>query len=139
MFKKNDNCTGKISGDAGFTIIEVLIAMFIFTIAGLSVIKMQIQSIKSNSLAKEMTQASFVLSSEIENLLSLGFTDTNLNAGEYDNDTVGSVGKFNRQYEVVDMPVQGSAAGFYKSIIVTTTWNEGNSSHRIQGQAIKRR
>ena len=71
---------------SGFTLLEVLIALFIFSIGILGVNAMQITSIKGNSTANRITQASNLAADQIEAILSLDYDDVALN----DNDTDGT-------------------------------------------------
>jgi type IV pilus assembly protein PilV len=65
----------------GFTLIEVLIAMVVFSIGILGVMTMQIQAIKGNTDASRRSQASTVALSVIEELKRLPFDDVTLTAG----------------------------------------------------------
>ncbi len=60
---------------SGFTLLEVLIAMFIFSIGILGVNAMQLTSIQGNSKANRITQAGNVAADRIETFLSLDYDD----------------------------------------------------------------
>lgn len=66
---------------AGFTLIEVLIAVVVFTIGILSANAMQISSIKGNSKANRITESANWASDKVENLLVLDYDDS-----EFDDD-----------------------------------------------------
>jgi type IV pilus assembly protein PilV len=61
--------------EAGFTLIEVLISLAIFTIGILSVNAMQIASIRGNSVANGLTVASVAASSKIENIMAMPYDE----------------------------------------------------------------
>ena len=105
-----------IHNESGFTIIEVMIAVFVFAIAGLGITQMQIKSIQGNIAATNISEASIVLSSTIEDLISLEFNDADLQAVV--DGPLASIGKYNRTLTVVDVLP-------FKQITVTTSWNEG--------------
>ena len=64
-----------ISNQSGFTLLEVLIAVAIFTIGILSVNAMQIASIRGNFNANNITESTSWASDRIESLLSLSYND----------------------------------------------------------------
>ncbi|MFZ5760159.1 MAG: type IV pilus modification PilV family protein [Thermodesulfobacteriota bacterium] len=88
------------SGQHGFTLLEVLIAVVIFTIGILSVNAMQIASIGGNAVASRVTESTSWASDRIESLLSLDYTDAALT----DNDGDGAGGLTD-----VDANADGSA------------------------------
>jgi len=72
------------SSQSGFTLIEVLIAVAIFTIGILSVNAMQIASIKGNASANRITESTSWASDRIETLLGLNYSDTDLDDDDGD-------------------------------------------------------
>ena len=71
---KKEN-TGK---DQGFTLIEVLIAMFIFTIGILAVASMQVSALTGNSTADRATIRIVSAQYTLEALIALPYDDPNL-------------------------------------------------------------
>jgi len=63
----------------GFTLIEVLIGMVIFTIGILAVATLQASSTKSNSSARRITEALSLAESKIEDLMLLPYDHADLN------------------------------------------------------------
>jgi type IV pilus assembly protein PilV len=74
------------SEQAGFTLLEVLVAVVIFTIGILSVNAMQIAAIGGNTAANRITQSTTWASDRVESLLGLDYGDTVLNDGNGDGD-----------------------------------------------------
>ncbi|MDA8134315.1 MAG: prepilin-type N-terminal cleavage/methylation domain-containing protein [Desulfobacteraceae bacterium] len=63
------------NGSAGFTLIEILIAMAIFSIGILGVATMQISSVNGNANARKHLEASAVAQGLIESTLSIPFNN----------------------------------------------------------------
>jgi len=61
------------SGQGGFTLIEAIIAMFVFTVGILGAVSMQISSINANSTSRSLTQGANTAANQIENLRPLDY------------------------------------------------------------------
>ncbi|RJX28452.1 MAG: prepilin-type N-terminal cleavage/methylation domain-containing protein [Desulfurivibrio sp.] len=72
------------SRQSGFTLIEVLIAVAIFTIGILAVNAMQTAAIKGNSSANRITESSSWASDRIETLIGLNYSDADLDDDDGD-------------------------------------------------------
>ena len=68
----------KISDKKGFTLIEVLVAMAIFSIGILAVGSMQLSATKGSSSARLSTEAVAIAQSRAETLILLPYGNTNL-------------------------------------------------------------
>ena len=103
----------KLKGSQGFTLIEVLIAMAIFSVGILAVGAMQINSVNTNTGARIHTEESTWVVDQIERLTALDYDNADLTAGVH---TVVQ-GPYTVQWTVTDdSPVAGA-----KRIAVTTT------------------
>lgn len=67
-----------LSTQQGFTLVEVMIAMFILGVALLTLITMQVAGIKGNSTASHISTAADWGSSQIETIFGLAYDDLNL-------------------------------------------------------------
>ena len=67
----------------GFTLIEVLIALFVFAVGILGLALMQLSAISGNSVANRVTEASVLASDQIERIMTWSYDDGRL---EEDND-----------------------------------------------------
>ena len=104
-------------GSQGFTLVEVLIAMAIFSVGILAVGAMQINSTNTNTGARIRTEASTWVVDQIERLTALDYDNTELDAGDHE----VVQGPYTVEWTVVDnSPVEG-----VKRITVTAT-----GSHR---------
>jgi type IV pilus modification protein PilV len=97
-------------GSAGFSLIEVLIALSIFTIGILGVASLVISSINENGLARRVTEATALAEDRLESMLALPYE--NIDAGQ---STEGA-------YTVSWNVAQDIIVAQTKSITVTVTW-----------------
>jgi prepilin-type N-terminal cleavage/methylation domain-containing protein len=82
MFQLQKNYVKKINcSPAGYSLIEVLIAMAIFAIGILAVFSMQIQATNSNALAKGITETNTAAADKVEELLALAYDHADLDVG----------------------------------------------------------
>jgi prepilin-type N-terminal cleavage/methylation domain-containing protein len=103
----------KKTGSRGFTLIEVLMAMAIFSIGILAVGAMQINATNTNTGARIHTEESTWVVDQIERLTALDYNNTDLTAGVHE----VVHGPYNVQWVVTDdSPVAGA-----KRIVVTAT------------------
>jgi len=72
-----------VKDNAGFTILEVLAALAIFSLGILAVMALQSSSIRGNARARGVTDISVYAADRIEKLMTLPFNDANLVAGNY--------------------------------------------------------
>jgi prepilin-type N-terminal cleavage/methylation domain-containing protein len=67
------------SSQEGFSLIEVLIALAVFSIGILAVASLQITSTNGNALARKVTEATAVAKSQMEYLTTLAYDHNDLN------------------------------------------------------------
>lgn len=72
------------SNEKGFTLIEALIALAIFSIGILGVATMQITAMNSNAYARLQTEAAALAVNKMETLHRLAYTDDDLGNGTYE-------------------------------------------------------
>ena len=73
----------KLDGSEGFTLLEVIIAVFVFSIGILATVSMQISSLQGNSIANSNTVAASIAASVIEELRPLAYNDPALAPGPH--------------------------------------------------------
>ena len=106
--------------EEGFTLIEVLIALTIFSIGLLGVGAMQISSINGNASANNFTQGSTWAVDRVEKLLSLPYNHSDLDATIVHEETSPD-GTYTITWTVIDSEVIPRT----KSISATVTWQHG--------------
>ena len=89
----------------GFTLVELLIALVIFAVGILGVATMQTTSIKGNSHARRISEATNVAADRIEQIMSLDYEHADLT-----DDTDNNGGNFG-----LDDATQATADGYFKS------------------------
>jgi prepilin-type N-terminal cleavage/methylation domain-containing protein len=104
----------------GFTLLEVMIALAIFSIGILALANLQIQSTNQNSSARKYTDAVAAAQQQIELLMGVPFTNGGLVSGQ-PVDTVGNqltniVNLYTIQWNVTDRDLNGDGIVDYKEI-----------------------
>ncbi|MBU1184434.1 MAG: prepilin-type N-terminal cleavage/methylation domain-containing protein [Proteobacteria bacterium] len=113
--KSEDKKTMTVSGlrnNNGFTLVEIIVAMGILTIALLGLVSVTVMVIKSNSFSKTMTTATTLAKDKMEQLKNTGYDS--LAGGT---DTVESI--YTRTWTVTS----NSPAADMKTIEVKVEWN----------------
>jgi type II secretion system protein I len=126
--KKNQKNTTLSKMNRGFSLIEVMIAMAIFSIGILAVGSMQLSTSKNNTTGNELTGATMLARQKIEELKTLDPSDLDSADG---NDTVGI---YDREW--VTDPVSGSTSAW--KLIVTVKWTRRGPERQIVLQSITR-
>ncbi|MBN1662474.1 MAG: prepilin-type N-terminal cleavage/methylation domain-containing protein [Deltaproteobacteria bacterium] len=104
----------KLRENKGFTLIEVLIAVFFLVVVLLGIISTTVMVINNNALSKTETTASTLAKDKMEQLKNQANRDYSDLAGGSDVD-----GIFTRTWTVtVDTPISGM-----KTLVVTVSWN----------------
>lgn len=136
---KNKTCTEMIlQNQKGFTLIEVMIAIFILSVGLLAVASMQVSAIRGNHFSDNVTVALALAEEGMEDLLNKSYSHTWLTDGDHDTeeasiDKAGEPGgPFSRTWEITDSP----SLPQYKEISMIVAW--ANSSHRVTLESIKR-
>jgi prepilin-type N-terminal cleavage/methylation domain-containing protein len=126
--KPDHTNTALSNTNRGFSLIEVMIAMAIFSIGILAVGSMQLSTTKNNTTGNIMTGATMLARQKIEELKNLDRSDLDTADG---NDTVGIY----RRDWVTD-PVPGSSIAY--KLIVTVRWTRRGPERQVVFQSITR-
>jgi len=122
------------SGDRnerGVSLIEILIAIAIFSIGTLAVLKMQTAAMRANTFSANLTQSMIDLNQKrTEDLLASDYSDSTISNGPH-----GPVvsGIFSTSWQVSDdTPYLGA-----KTIVITTTWSDQSGNHTLTITVVK--
>lgn len=104
---------------AGFNLIEVMVALGILAFGILAVASMQESALLGTSKASKLTEGTTVAMDQMESLLARAYTDPLLNIGTPPEETRG---RYNVSWTVAQDAVNT------KTITVTVTWNEAGGA-----------
>ncbi len=112
---------------SGLTLLEILIALSIFTIALLAMVHMQITAMRTNAFANRVTTATTWAHDKMEELKGLSYSGSQLLVGTHPtgSDPNPDLGIYTRQWSVQQHTVTGA-----KTVAVTVSWD--NWSHQVQ-------
>jgi len=119
----------------GLSLLELLIAISLFTFGLLGSTALTVTVIKGNHLAKKVTEATILAQDKVEELKRLSYTDSQLAAGDHPNDLAGTDWDYyTREWNVQDdIPTQDM-----KTITVTVNWTD-TSIHEVRLETIRAR
>jgi prepilin-type N-terminal cleavage/methylation domain-containing protein len=126
--KKDHTNTMVSEKNRGFSLIEVLIAIAVFSIGILAVGSMQLSTSRNNTTGNVMTGATMLAREKIEELKNLDRADLDTADG---NDTAGI---YTREW--VTDPVAGSSTSW--KLIVTVKWTQRGPEREVVLQSITR-
>ena len=131
--QKNHFC----SRSNGFTLIEVLIAMAIFSIGILAVASMQLWNVKNNTTGNITTLATLLARDQMEQLKNVADVTTLASGTDPNNpvDENGNAGGIFTRSWVVTNPLGGSAT---RQIQVTVSWTKGGPNRSVVLTSITR-
>jgi prepilin-type N-terminal cleavage/methylation domain-containing protein len=130
----------KLSKEKGFSLVELMVAVCIMTIAFAGLASMEIACINGNSIASNVTMGITLAQDKMEELNSVDYNDprvADVNTGN--NGTLRST--TNIDFSEIDIDEQGDAGGMYtriwniaddaptlgqKTIVVIVTWQNHN-------------
>ena len=120
----------------GFTFIESLVAIVIFSIMFLGLNTLLISVIKNNSLNKKITTATTLARDKIEDLKNKGYTSSDLSVGSHSdpnnpiNEMGATGGTFTRNWTVAE-------ASSMKNVNVSILWDSGKHQASLTAKIIQ--
>ena len=104
----------------GFTFVELLIVIAIFSIGILAVASMQVTSVNGNASARMSGEATALAANQIEALMALDYnTAWELSSDPDDNPHVLNDGAYNISWIVTDSDIDGDGTNESKTVSVT--------------------
>ena len=110
---------------SGFTLLEVMVAIVILTIGLLGTAGLTTGVIKGNRYSKNVTSATAVAQTRLEEIKSGGYANATTTNFPGDTVTMGST-PFTRTVAITN----SSPAANMKTVSVTVSWKEANNSSR---------
>lgn len=120
------------SGEEGFAILDALIAAALFGVFMMGVIGMLVQTGNTNTLARDVTEASSLAADVIERLASLPYEDPDLQ-----NNTMTEPDTEDGKYSFAITTALDAVADNTMSIAVTVSWMDGGRAKNITINDIK--
>ena len=114
---RTEDMMEKQDRQAGFTLLEVIVAISILSVGLLAVASMQTAAIRGNDTAYRVTESVTWAQDRLEFLLALPYDDTALSLGTDKADPMTSPPNYTITYDVTDGPITGVT----KRITVTAT------------------
>ncbi len=111
-----------LANENGFTLLEILIAISIFSIGMLAVASMQISGIHGNATANVLTKAGAWGEDKVEELIARPYDHADLSGGPPPGVTHPTVteGRYNISWTVTDdAPINN-----IKTVVITVTWQD---------------
>jgi prepilin-type N-terminal cleavage/methylation domain-containing protein len=129
MNNTKDNLNEQCSG--GFTLIELVVAILIFAIGIVGIMKMHQASIQSNNYSMQLTQALNIADDKIEFLRGINFTDANMTQGAHAAIATSMGVQYNMDWVVTPM-----TNNFARNVNFTISWQEKAINHQYNIQLI---
>ena len=127
MLQIKQNRTERHGGEAGFTLLEVLVAVSILTIGLLAVASMQTAAIHGNDTAYRVTEGATWAQNRLEALIALPYNDPLLDTGTDKADpTPPTPEGYSITYDVGDGPVENT------KLITVVTAEQGRGATRVR-------
>lgn len=119
----------KQTNKAGFTLIELVVAILIFAIGIVGIMKMHQASIQSNNYSMQLTEALGAAETRLELLRGLSFSHTSMSIGAHTETVVSLRGiPYTVNYTVTD---SGSTATATRTIALNVQWDEKATHHEV--------
>lgn len=125
-----------MNDEKGFTLLEVLIAVIILTVALLGLSSMNVYTIKYNDNAKRNTAAVALAQDKLEALKNLSFTDSALNDSNTNNNATYTKNPYdtyltsttNYDSRETNIDEKGNAGGIYTRIVNIADYSAGTAN-----------
>lgn len=117
MHTQHDAFESTLNSEKGFSLIELMIAMAIFSIGILAVMTMQISTINSNSGARKISDALVMANDQLENFMASPYTSAELDPAA--NPHQIDAGGYSMEWNVFTEDLNGDGTNDAKRIQLT--------------------
>jgi prepilin-type N-terminal cleavage/methylation domain-containing protein len=118
----------------GFTLIELVVALLVFTVGIVGILKMHQASVQANSYNMQLTEAVAVAQNQLETLHGLAFTSTSMAVGVHGTNIIPSPRNF--PYNVSWLVTNPGSVFPTRTIALSVTWQERNIPHEVDMNVI---
>jgi len=118
--------------DKGFSLIEVLIALAIFSIGILAVTSLQVSASLQNRNSSEITEASAIAFNQMEELMLIPYDHNDLSPAL--NPHILDSGKYRIQWTAIASDLNSDTINESKTVELTVNWNKLSSTGPNQRQ-----
>jgi type II secretory pathway pseudopilin PulG len=118
---------------AAFTLVEVLLALVVLAICGVTLLELQLFSMRAADRAARQSQAVLFAGQKMAEALAAASVGLNSNQGVTDEDTPG--GPLNWTVTAADLSsaeIQGASTTGLHSVTVDVTWPEGDVERKVE-------
>jgi len=126
--------TPDVLDERGFTFVEVLIVIAIFSIGVLAVAIMQVAAINTNASARMSGEATALAANQLEALMTLNYDHADLNPATNPHEVVQ--GAYTVTWNVTELDIDGDGSNDSKTIFVTVRCANPKANN-VQIQYIK--
>jgi prepilin-type N-terminal cleavage/methylation domain-containing protein len=127
-FPSDNKAIARLNNQSGYTIIEVLIAVAIFSIGILGMASLQLSTDRNIKTGNVVTQATMIARDKIEMLKRVTDVTTLSSGAETDIDVDGNPGGIFDRSWTISNPLGGSNT---RQITVTVSWNHNRENRSI--------
>jgi len=128
--RDSDNLLMKRAGLAGFTLVEVLVALAIVSIAMTALLKLNLVSIRTADAASLLSRASVLANQRIEESLAFGYPDKKVESGQVEEK--GLTLNWKRMVTDCSVAVGGADVTGLREILVDVHWRQGKSAGAVR-------
>jgi|GEM_PF-1815148 len=137
---------GKLTNREGFTLIELMISLVVLAFGILGFLFLQGRAVQGRVFAREMSRATFVAQSKMEELLSMDFDNSQISTGTHPTAGEGGTNALGTGTLVLSEPlgnfnyytnwVVRTSSPKVKSIQMTVTWQYKDSDSGLQQKSL---